>query len=160
MYALQALATDEYYMMLTTRLAHWCETEALVRAGDIGRAAHDVQYFGERIGSSQRYRIPYLRMLAVLALYHGEIEQAIEHLQEAGRLSEEMGLPGELWSIQSALGKLYLKQGNKQQAHENFAQAATIARTLAAALRNEEHRAHFLASPLIQQVLEQGDQRG
>ncbi len=82
-YALQALATDEYYILLSTRLAHWYETEALVRAGDMERAARDVQYFGERIGMSKRYRIPYLRALAVLAHYRSEIEQAIEHLQEA-----------------------------------------------------------------------------
>jgi tetratricopeptide (TPR) repeat protein len=159
-YALQALATDEYYILLSTRLAHWYETEALVRADDSERATHDVQYFGERIGSSRRYRIPYLRALAVLAQYHGEIGQAIEHLQEAVQLSEEIGLPGELWSLQSTLGKLYLEQGNTQQAHDNFVQATTIVRMLADALGNEQHRARFLASPLVQEVLDQGDQRG
>ncbi|HYX51761.1 MAG TPA: hypothetical protein VE843_18575, partial [Ktedonobacteraceae bacterium] len=85
-YALQALATDEYYILLSTRLAHWYETEALVHGGEIERATHDVQYFGQRIGSSRRYRIPYLRALAVLAHQRDELEQAIEHLLDAGQL--------------------------------------------------------------------------
>ncbi len=160
MYALQALAADEYYILLSTRLAHWYETEALVRAGDFERAVRDVQYFGERIGSSRRYRIPYLRALAVLAQYRGEVGQAIEHLQEAGRTSEEIGLPGELWSIRAAMGERYLELGDKQQASDNFTQAVTIVHMLADALRNEEQRINFLASPLVRRVLEQGDQRG
>src|SRR5579872_1890156 len=52
-YALQALATEEYSSMFSTRLAHWYEIEALVRAGVIERAACDAQYFVERIGTRQ-----------------------------------------------------------------------------------------------------------
>jgi DNA-binding SARP family transcriptional activator/predicted ATPase len=159
-YALQALATDAYYILLSTRLAHWYETEALVGAGDMELATRDVRYFGERIGTSKRYRIPYLRALAVLAQDRSEIAQAIEHLQEAGQLSEEIGLPGELWPIRAALGELYLKQGDTRKAHENFAQAATIVRTLTDALGNEQQRIKFLASPLVEVVLAQGNQSG
>jgi predicted ATPase/DNA-binding SARP family transcriptional activator len=158
MYALQALASDEYYIMLSTRLAHWYTTEALMRAGDSERAARDVAYFGERISSSRRYRIPYLRALAVLAQYRGEVERAIEHLQEASRLAEEIGLPGELWSIRAALGEWYLKQRDKQHAHDNFMEAATIVHMLTDTLEDEKHRASFLASPLVQRALEQGNQ--
>src|SRR5450755_1738211 len=95
-YALQALATEEYSILLSTRLAHWYEIEALVRAGDIEWAARDAQYFGERIGTSQRYRIPYLRALAVPAQAHGEIDRALEYLHEAAQLSEDIGLPSEV----------------------------------------------------------------
>jgi hypothetical protein len=143
--------------MLSTRLAHWYGTEALVRAGESERAARDAAYFGERISSSRRYRIPYLRALAVLAHYRGEGERAIEHLQEAGRLAQEIDLPGELWSIRAALAEWYLKQGDKQQAQNNFIEAATMVHMLADAPENEEHRVGFLASPLVQRVLEQGN---
>ncbi|HEY6542748.1 MAG TPA: AAA family ATPase, partial [Ktedonobacteraceae bacterium] len=157
-YALQALASHDYYILLSTRLAHWYETEALVRAADSERAARDVAYYGERVSSSRRYRIPYLRALAVLAHYRGEVERAIEYLQEARRLAEEIGLPGELWSIRAALGEWYLKQGDEQQAHDNFIEAATIVHMLADALENEKHRVGFLASPLVRRMLEQGNQ--
>ena len=153
-YALQTLAADEYYILLSTRLAHWYETEALVRGGEVDRAARDVRYFGERIGTSKRYRIPYLRAMAVLDLNLGEIDQAIVHLQEAGRLCEEIGLPGELWPIREALGELYLKLEDGQLAHENLAQAADIVRILTDTLGNERHRAGFLTSAQVRQILE------
>ena len=159
MYALQALVTDEYFILLSSRLAHWYVTEALVHDREIERATHDVHYFGERIGSSRRYRIPYLRALAVLDLYRGEIGQAIEHLQEAGQLSEVIGLPGELWSIRAELGELYLRQGSEQKAHDCFVQAATIVRLLADALGSEKQRINFLTSPLVIPVLEHGAQQ-
>jgi tetratricopeptide (TPR) repeat protein len=146
--------------LLSTRLAHWYEIEALVRAGDIEWAARDAQYFGERIGTSQRYRIPYLRALAVPAQAHGEIDRALEYLHEAAQLSEDIGLPSEVWSIRVALGELYLNQGDTQQAHENFMQAATIVHSLADALGDEKQRITFLASPFVETVLEQDTQRG
>ena len=154
MYAQQALAADEYYILLSTRLAYWYETEALAHAGEIERATHDVHYFGELIGNSRRYRIPYLRALAVLDLNHDEIEHAIEHLHEAGQLAEEMDLPGELWSVLSEIGELYLKRGDRLKAYDNFAQAATIVRKLAEGMENERQRMNFLTSPLVQAVLE------
>lgn len=154
LYAQQALVADEYYILLSTRLAYWYETEALVHAGEIERATHDVHYFGELIGSSRRYRIPYLRALAVLDLNRGEIEYAIEHLHEAGQLAEEMGLPGELWSVRSEIGEVYLKRGDSLKASDNIAQAATIVRMLAEGMENGKQRMNFLTSPLVQAVLE------
>ena len=141
-------------IVLSTRLTLWYEIEALVRAGEIERATEDVQRFGERIGNSRRYRIPYLRALAVLAKSRGEIDEAAQHLQEAATLSEEIGLPGELWPIQGALGDLYLMQGDKEQARSAFKQATTIVRKLADTIGSDEQRANFLASPLVQRVLD------
>jgi len=90
----------------------------------------------------------------VLSQYRGEIDEAIKHLQEAAALAEEIGLPGELWLIQDALGDVYLTRGDKEQAHAAFKQAANIVRKLADALGSDEQRANFLASPLVQRVLE------
>jgi hypothetical protein len=73
-------------------------------------------------------------------------------LQEAATLAEEIGLPGELWPIQAALGDLYLTQGDKEQAHAAFKQAATIVRKLADTLGSDEQKANFLASPLVRRV--------
>ena len=46
-----------------------------------------------------RYRIAYLRALAVLAHWRSEDNLAIAHLQEALLLSEALGLPGERWQL-------------------------------------------------------------
>ena len=153
-HALQALTARTDTFMHLTKLTLWCQTEALVRAGEIERATEDVRRFGACIGTSRRYRTPYLRALAILAQFHGEIEQPTQYLQEAARLAEEIGLPGELWSIQAALGEIYLAQGDQEQAHGAFTQAAAIVRKLADKLGNQEQRAHFLASPEVRQVME------
>jgi tetratricopeptide (TPR) repeat protein len=153
-YALQALTARTDTFLHLTKLTLWCQTEAFVRAGEIERATADVRRFGACIGTSRRYRIPYLRALAVLAKVQGEIEQSAQYLQEAARLAEEIGLPGELWSIHAARGETYRAQGDQEQAHGAFTQAASIVRQLADALGDEEQRAHFLASPEVRQVLE------
>ncbi len=127
-----------------------------MRAGERERAAEDVQRFGERIGTSRRCRIVYLRSLAVLAQDRGEIVEAIEHLQEAARLAEEIGLPGELWSILAALGELHLQQDNASVAGFTFARAAEIVRSLANKLEDEQQRTSFLSAELARYVIEQG----
>ena len=63
------------------------ETEALLHAGEERQAREAVQRLGERLGSNRRFRIPYLRSLAVLADWEGQSEQAITHLCEAAGLA-------------------------------------------------------------------------
>ena len=153
-YALQALENRTNFFVASTRLTLWYETEALARAGEIERATEDVMRYGERIGASRRYRICYLRALAVLAQYSGESDQAIGLLQEAEKLAEEIGLPGELWPIQVVQGDLYLAQGDRAEAHTAFGKAAAIVQKLGDSIGDDKQKANFLASPLTQRVLE------
>jgi tetratricopeptide (TPR) repeat protein len=154
-YALQALANRTDCFIPSTKLTRCYETEALVRAGEMERAAQDVELYGKLVGSNQRYRISHLRAMAVLADHRGEVHTAIGHLQEAAKLAEEIGLPGELWSIQVALGELYQLQGEEEQACCAFEQAATIVQKLADNIGDDERRANFLSSSLVKRVLEQ-----
>src|SRR5260370_11047484 len=80
------------------------ETEALLRGGEERQARAEVQRLGERVGPNRRFRIAYLRSLAVLASWDGQSEQAIGYLREAARLAADLGLPGEHRQIQSPLG--------------------------------------------------------
>ncbi len=130
------------------------ETEALLRAGDESLARAEVHQLGEALGPYQRFRIPYLRSLAVLATREEHIEQAINHLREAARLAADIGLPGERWQIQAMLGRLYETVGEPAQAHTAFAEAATLIQGLAQGIEDEALRTHFLAAPQIQQVLQ------
>ncbi len=136
-YALQGLNARETLFHLYTGLTLWLETEALVRAGDVERATQDVWHLKERIGSSRRYYIPYLRAESVLARHHGEIDQAIGFLQEAVQLAENIGLPGEEWSIQTALRDMYQQQGNEKMASHTFARASEIQLSLMHKLEDE-----------------------
>ena len=92
--------------------------------------------------------------LAVLTSWKGETDQAIAHLQEGLRLSEELGLPGEQWHIEAALGELYQALGDERQGHEAFARAAKIVQGLANALQDEHVQKTFLSAIRVRRVLE------
>ena len=101
-----------------------------------------------------RYRVPYLRSLAVLATWDGQSEQAIGHLREAAQAAADLGLPGERWQIQAALASLYETRGEQRQGHTAWASAATIIQGLVEGIGDEALRTRFLAGPQIQQVVQ------
>jgi tetratricopeptide (TPR) repeat protein len=117
-------------------------------------AREEVRRFGEGMNNNGRSALPYLRSLAVLAQFQGEIDAAIEHLQEAVRCAEEVGLPGELWSMCVELGEMYRKQGDESQADHAFARAAKIIQALADTMEDQQQRNSFLSVPVVKRVLE------
>jgi tetratricopeptide (TPR) repeat protein len=130
------------------------ETEALLRGGDGSQARAEVHRIGERLGPSPRFRIPYLQAVAVLAAWEGHREQAIGHLLEAARLAADLGLPGEQWQIQAALGALYEAGGEPAQARTAYGEAITIIQGLAEGIKDEALRKRFLTGPQIRPVLQ------
>ena len=141
--------------LITLDFSRHYETEALLRGGNERQARAEVQRLGERLGPYRRFRLPYLRSLAVLAAWEGHSEQAIDHLHEAAQLAADLGLPAERWQIQAALGSLYEAGGAPAQAYTAFAEAARIIQGLAEGIRDEALRMHFLAAPQIHQVMQQ-----
>ena len=130
------------------------ETEALLRAGDEDQAREEVRRLGACLGSNQRFRIPYLRSLAILAAWEGERKQAIDHLRETEGLEGEIGLPTEKWQIQVALGNLYEAGDEPGQARTAFGKAAGIIQELAQGIKDQTLRSRFLAGPQIHPVLQ------
>src|SRR2546423_14440726 len=155
-YALEAIAArrSSDVALIPHDLSRQYETEALLRGGDERQARAEVQRLGERVGANRRYRLPYLRSEALLSAWDGESEQAIGHLREAAGLAVDLGLPGERWQIQAALGRVYKAAGDAMQARMAFEEAARIIQGLAEGIKDEALRARFLAGPLIQQVLQ------
>ena len=130
------------------------ETEALLQGGDEAWAREDVQRFGASLSTNRRHRLPYLRALATQAQWDGETREAIAYLQEAAMLSDEIGLPGDLWQIQVALGEAYMSCEEREQAGQAFARAVAIVQGLAETMGDEARRANFLAEPALRRVLE------
>jgi tetratricopeptide (TPR) repeat protein len=156
-YALKAIAIRKNYdapLMLMDFYRHY-ETKALLRAGDERQARVEVQRLGESLGPNLRFRIPYLRSRARLSAWEGQREQAIEHLCTAAQVATDLGLPGEQWQIQAALGREYEAAGQPAQALAAYREAAGIIQGLAEGIGDEARRSHFLAAPQIQQVMQQ-----
>jgi tetratricopeptide (TPR) repeat protein len=156
-YALKAIALRKSYdaPLIVWDFYRQYETEALLRGGEERQARAEVQRLGEHLGPSLRFRIPYLRSLAVLTAWEGQREQAIGHLRTAAQVAVDLGVPGEQWQIQAALGKEYQAGGQPVHAGTAFGEAATIIQGLAEGIGDESLRTHFLAAQQIQQVLQQ-----
>jgi len=157
-YALETIAVrnDVETSLLFIDFLRYYETEALLQGGDEERAREDVQRLGESSRTNRRQRIPYLRARATLAQWDGETREAIAYLQEAATLAKEIGLPGELWQIQVALGEVYTACGQREQASQMFAQAGAIVRELAEKMGDGVLRTNFLTEPAVRHVLERG----
>ena len=85
--------------------------EALLRGGDERSAREELHRFAERAEVNERERVAYLRSLAVLSEFEGDIGRAIEHLHGAWALAQKIGLPKKRWQIQSSLGELHEGRG-------------------------------------------------
>jgi DNA-binding SARP family transcriptional activator/tetratricopeptide (TPR) repeat protein len=144
LYARQTLESREDPSLLPMGLAGWYETEALLRGGDGDLARAEVERLGNIVGDHKRFRLPWLRSLAVLDQWDGEPEQAITHLQAALVLAEEIGLPGEEWSILGALAALYEDQGDQAEARHAWRTAADILLSLSDTIEEEEMRLGFV----------------
>jgi DNA-binding SARP family transcriptional activator/tetratricopeptide (TPR) repeat protein len=153
-YARQTLLSREDDSLLPMGLTGWYETEALLRGGDDDLARAEVERLGKIVGKNRRYRLPRLRSLAVLAQWDGDTDQAIQHLQAAVALAQEIGLPGEEWSILGALGALYAGQGDQAEAQRAWKAAAGIILSLAETIDEEDLRAGFLAAEAVRDILE------
>ena len=173
-YARQALAGRGRMNGPFSGLTRWLEIEALVRGGQMQAARDDVQRFATAYGDSPRFRLAWLRALAELDIWPNEwrgetaaieggpatmpqpgVQAAITHLREAAALAEQMGLPGEIWEINAALGELYRTAGEADLAERAFGHAAEVIRSLAGRLDDEGLRATFLAAEPVRRVLEQ-----
>jgi tetratricopeptide (TPR) repeat protein len=156
-YAVQAIAIRNRAERALNMLdfSRQYETEALLRAGDERLAREEVRrLMEERPGSNRRFRIPSLRSSAILAAWEGERQRAIGHLREAAQLAAEIGLPGEQWQIQAALGSVYETAGEQAQAHTAFGEAVRIIQELADGITDETLRVRFLGGPQIHPVLQ------
>jgi DNA-binding SARP family transcriptional activator/tetratricopeptide (TPR) repeat protein len=129
------------------------EVEALLRGGDERSAREEARRFADRAEVNERERVAYLCSLADLSEFEGNTGRAIGHLQEARALAQKIGVPGELWQIQSRLGVIHERCGEIEEAREAFSRAAQTLRELAQKIEDEELREGFLAAPQVRRVL-------
>ncbi len=140
-----------YNPLLSVYLHH--EVQALVWGGDERLAREETGNLAERTQTDGRNRVAYLHSLAVLSEWDGELEKAIGQMREAESLTEEIGLPGELWQIRAKIGELHERHGEVREAREAFSRAAQTLRDLAAKIKDERLRESFLSAPRARRVL-------
>jgi DNA-binding SARP family transcriptional activator/tetratricopeptide (TPR) repeat protein len=152
-YARQALESRGNVARLPMTFTGWYETEALLQGGDGELARSEIAQLEKIVGNNRRYRLPLHRSRAVLAKWDGDLTQSLTHLRSARALAQEIGLPGEEWSILSAQSALYAQQGDRDQARRARQAAAVILHHLADSIDQPDMRAGFLAAGPVQEIL-------
>ena len=155
-YAMKAIMLRKHSEVLFVPLDFFrpSEIEALLRMGEEALAREEVQQMGKHLETYRRFRIPYLRSLAVLARWNGQSQQAIDYLRQASHVAIDLGLPAECWQIQANLGEIYSTSGQQAQANAAFREAVDLLQSLAQGIEDEAQRALFLREPFIQQILQ------
>jgi tetratricopeptide (TPR) repeat protein len=153
-YARQILQSRTDESLLPMGLTGWYETEALLRGGDNDLARAEVVRLSEIVGKNRRYRLPLLRSQAVLAQWDGDTDQAMQYLQAAAALAQEIGLPGEEWPILGGLGSMYADRNDHEKAQQAWTTSARIIRSLAETIDEEDLRVAFLAAEPVRFILE------
>src|SRR6266568_3856276 len=155
-YALQAIALRKSFgkTLIQLDFSRPYEIETLLHAGNEQQVREEIRHMEHCLGSNQRFRIPYLRSLAMLTTWEGSTEQALGQLQEAMQLATTIGLPGEQWQIQAALGNVYETAHEQERARTAFGEAARIMEELADGIKDETLRSRFLAGTQISPVLQ------
>jgi len=92
--------------------------------------------------------VGYLRSLASLAAWEGDLGRAIGHLEESLALAEAIDLPGEQWQILTRLGELYRANEQAKKAEQARTRAREIIQALAAGMGDAALRAAFLKRAL------------
>lgn len=80
--------------------------------------------------ASPRLQIAAARAQAELAHWQGDLQKAVAHLASALALAEQIGLPGEQWSIFSSLTRCYEALGEQTNAYQTRTNAAVLRRHL------------------------------
>ena len=132
------------------------EIEALLQMGEETLAREEVQLMEAQLEPGRRFRIPYLRSLAVLARRDGQNEQSIKHLRQATQLAIDLSLPTEHWQLQATLGEVYEVCGQQAQADTAFKEAIDLLQNLTHGIEDEAQRALFVNEPFVQQILQRG----
>jgi DNA-binding SARP family transcriptional activator len=130
--------------LFSPMLPRWLETEALLRGGHQDLARESVKRFGKAVESYQRLHIAYLRSLAALEAWDGNLESAIQHLLEARALMIPMGLPNERWTLEAKLSELYVQIGDLEKAREARSCALEVIASLAEKITDETMRDTFM----------------
>jgi len=139
------------------RLAAWrVQSKILLGRGEISLAKGDCQHALElaedslaisKKADAKKYIASGLKLEAEILARIGNPEEAIELMQNALELAQQVGNPPILWQTHYSLGLLLEKHGNRQEANEHYAQAIALIEETASRLSDESLKNVLLTAP-------------
>jgi tetratricopeptide (TPR) repeat protein len=122
--------------------------EVSLAEGDYSEAlksAEDSLAISEKAGA-RKYISKGLKLKAEILAKTGKTEEAVELMQSALKLAQEVGNPPLLWQTRYSLGLLLEKQGNLQEAGEHYAQAIALIEETASRLKDASLKSSLLTA--------------
>jgi len=110
------------------------------------KSAEDSLAISEKAGA-KKYVSKGLKLKAEVLAKMDNIEEAIELMQNALKLAQELGNPPLLWQTHYSLGLLLEKHGNPQKANEHHAEAIALIEETASKLKDVSLKNILLTDP-------------
>jgi tetratricopeptide (TPR) repeat protein len=82
----------------------------------------------------------------------GSLHEAEQALQKALGIATEIGNPPQLWKTYQALGKLYERKGEAEQAQSAYTSAMQVIEDVASRLQDQELKHTFLSAQPVQAI--------
>ena len=146
------------------RLGWWrIETRILLGRGEISLAKDDYTQalkFAEdslaisKKADAKKYIAKGLKLKAEILSKMGNVEEAIELMQNALKLAQEMGNPPILWQTHYSLGALLEKHDNQQKANEHYTEAVALIEETASKLKDASLKNTLLTAPQTKAIRE------
>ena len=99
----------------------------------------------------------FLRLLGEVQIRRNESDNAINNINGAITVLEEVGNPRQLWQAYASLASAYDKLGRVNDARNQWGEAAEVIRKTANGLSDRELREDFLEADPIREILSKAD---
>ncbi len=122
--------------------------EIALARGDFKNAlkyVEDASVTTERAGA-RKYIAQALKLKAEALAGQGRLEEAIEVMENALKISRQVGNPAQLWQIHYSFGLLEEKNGNTRKANEHYFKAITLIEAVASQLNDAVLKSTLLTS--------------
>jgi tetratricopeptide (TPR) repeat protein len=122
-----------------------------------GEHAQALKFIEDSLAMSEKlcfkkYTAKGLKLKAEAQAEMGDLREAIESMEKALNLAEQMGTPHLLWQIHHGLGLLLEKHGDPKKASEYHAEALTLIEATASKLDDLSLKNTLLTSPMAKTI--------
>jgi len=115
------------------------------------KSAEELLAISEK-ADAKKYIAKGLKLKAEALAKMGNIEEAIELMENALQAAQQVGNPPLLWQINYSLGLLLEKHGNPQEANIRYAQSLALIEAVASKLNNAVLKSILLTSPVTRRI--------
>jgi len=101
---------------------------------------------------AKKYIAKSLKLKAEVLAKMDDMDEAIELMEDALKLAQQVGNPPLLWQVNYSLGLLFERHGNPQEANMHYANSLALIEAVASKLNNAILKSTLLTSPVTRTI--------